>query len=507
MNPLPDWFHERVDRYLVGELPPQEFAEFQQLLTDSEEAREEFVRFNAIHTMLPAEMRARESTQKFLQTIPDLESASRRPAWQYLLAFSIGIFFCGAVLFIGLNRGDAETSQPVAWLSDAQNCSWQEGEDPSLQLQPGSKLNLLQGLAQIQLSRGAVVILEGPSRIEILDDNGIRMERGKLSARVPESAHGFVVVSPQGKIIDRGTEFGVSVSEQGQSEVRVFEGLVEATGTDSHMREVKVAERFALNSNKVEHVKDVETNAEFTRAIVLPPRIVPQIRHLTFREAIPGTLQDRDQAGIGFTHRLPGTGSALLESDVNLKLNREVGRLELTTTDSDINNQILLNNGEYFGIRLADLGFTGTEDFEILARIPAIPDLQEVGQFGVYAGTRSDRVIRGGLIASRREDYRQFMTNNNGGVDRDSNFVGLYNRGEDSKIILRRVDGKYTMSVESETSGFTTSLNIRHPSYLDQEKDLQVGLFGANTRSEVRRTLFIREVKITVWTKVVTDKK
>ena len=48
---------------------------------------------------------------------------------------------------------------------------------------------------------------------------------------------------------------------------------------------------------------------------------------------------------------------------------------------------------------LAELGFTGREDFEISATIPDIPGLKEVGQFGLYAGSQSDTNIRGGLIS------------------------------------------------------------------------------------------------------------
>ena len=84
--------------------------------------------------------------------------------------------------------------------------------------------------------------------------------------------------------------------------------------------------------------------------------------------------------------------------DPNLFLNVPEKRLELTTTNSDINVQINMPTGEYFGIPLADLGFTGREDFAISVTIPDIPALQRVGQFGLYAGDRSNRMIRGGLI-------------------------------------------------------------------------------------------------------------
>src|SRR5581483_6426258 len=107
----------------------------------------------------------------------------------------------------------------------------------------------------------------------------------------------------------------------------------------------------------------------------------------------------RDAAGLpsGLTHRLPRTGARLPERDPNLRLDTARGRLELTTTKSDINTQYKLDQGEYLGVRLSDLGFTGKEDFAIAVTIPDIPALEFVGQFGLYTGSSSKKNIRGGV--------------------------------------------------------------------------------------------------------------
>jgi hypothetical protein len=205
--------------------------------------------------------------------------------------------------------------------------------------------------------------------------------------------------------------------------------------------------------------------------------------------------------GTGLTHRLPGTGGRLAAHDDNLLLDPDGGRLSLTTTDSDINRQTNLDAGEYLGVRLADLGFTGAEDFAVTVAIPKIPALRSVGQFGLYAGTRSDRNIRGGVISKAEPgQYAQFLVNNNGGRDGDAHFVGLSSVGDDLRLILRRAGGKYTLAVDNETAGGSTTLAIRHPDFLDGERDLYVGLFAANTRSEERKALVIKEVQVTVWT-------
>ena len=241
--------------------------------------------------------------------------------------------------------------------------------------------------------------------------------------------------------------------------------------------------------------------ARYVRAIQPLPVHIPRTLRLDFAGSVVGTLRDAQGRGIGLTHRLPGTGDDLPGTDPNLLLRPDRRALELTTTRSDINTQDQMATGEYLGVRLSDLGFTGTEDFEIRVTISNIPGLQVVGQFGLYAGTRSDRNIRGGLISWPRPDsYRLYLVNNFGGRDSDLYEVGLMTTGDDLRLILRRLGGQYSMVVNNLKRNSSSTLAIAHPSFLDTETDLYLGLFGANTQSDDRKTLTIREFSVTVWT-------
>src|SRR5262249_44784308 len=147
-----------------------------------------------------------------------------------------------------------------------------------------------------------------------------------------------------------------------------------------------------------------------------PPLVRPRTLRLAFDRPVAGSIRGADGSGIGLTHRLPGTGAGLPQRDLNLRLDPGRGQLELTTTKSDINTQHQLHHGEYLGVRLSDLGFTGPEDFAVTATILNIPALEFVGQFGLYAGARSDRNIRGGVIGRRAlGQYTQFLVNNEDG--------------------------------------------------------------------------------------------
>jgi hypothetical protein len=391
----------------------------------------------------------------------------------------------------------------LAWLVNAQNCQWADGAAPA-DMKRGTVLNIDRGLAEVKFRAGAVVLLEGPARLELLTGNSARLLHGRLTGRVTGPVKGFELLSPRGKVIDLGTEFGVSVAEGGETDVYVFKGKVQAVGGDAKVLDLTQAQSARIDAGgaSVRPNAGPADAAAFVRDIVAPPVIEPKTSRMNFGKAYDGTLADAVGSGTGLTHRLPGTGHLLPETDPNLVVDSESGRLALTTTKSDINGQRGLATGEYLGVRLADLGFTGPEDFEVQVFMPNIPALQNVGQFGLYAGAKCDKVIRGGLISRGAEGpYTIFMTNNDGGRDLDSHFLGLFSMGDDLRIRLKRTNGKYAMTVENVTTGSASTLAIRHPAFLDPERDLYVGLFGANTGSEIRRTLFIKEFAVTVWTK------
>jgi len=529
-----------VDDYLSGALDEPGVAELDEMLCAESAARAYFVRYAGLDTGLRLEMRAQQAGRRALDTIEQQGSgrpvqsavtvagrtersrSSGRQAVAIILAACLAV--AASVWLLG--KKDNSRERAVAWLVNAQNCQWGgdvngavnedvNGDADSAMnvagdLHAGRVLELVRGLAEIRFECGASAVVEGPAQLEFLSATRVRLLRGKLAAKVPHLASGFEVLSPQGKVIDLGTEFGVQVTEQGTTEVVVFDGKVTAHAGE-HGR--SAAASVSLTKNQSARITDgkvvlreaqpMGATEQFVRAIVPPPVITPRTLRLTFDRDVAGSLRDADGMGTGLTHRLPGTGSNVAANDPNLRLEATTGRLELTTTRSDINRQVRLANGEYLGIRLSDLGFTGREDFAVTATVPNIPALEDFGQFGLYAGTQSDRNIRGGFIKWGKRDpgyNTQFLVNNDGGVDTDVHKVGLLSPGADLRLTLRRTDKKYSLTVENLTDGGSSTLAIRHPEFLDAEADLFVGLFGANPYSDVRKTLTVKEFAVTVWT-------
>ena len=534
---LPAEFLDLVDDYCSGLIDEAGVGRLEALLLGSHEARRHFAEYFQHHTEIHFAIRASRATGAVLERLaaegrdpsgPGGEDpARRRRSWSVRgrwlgLAALVATAAAVMVAWLGSSSGpglarktgspavaEGPSEENIAWLVNAQDCRWDDaGQRPGRDMRAGKELHLIGGLAEIEFDCGARVILQGPAGLRLASGRSAQLLKGTLTVRVPPRAHGFTVLTPHNKVVDLGTEFGLSVDDAGAATVRVFRGEVVAYPLQSGRAPdpgvtIRQDQAARLDGRTVDREPPGpgEDPVKYVRVIEPPPVLTPRTLRLDFSGPVAGTIQDGQGHGIGLTRRLPGTGSDLPEDDPNLRLRADRQALELTTTRSDINTQDRMATGEYLGVRLRDLGFTGSEDFEIQATIPSIPGLKVVGQFGLYAGSRSDRNIRGGLISWPRPDtYRLFLVNNSGGKDSDLHEVGLMTSGDDLRLTLRRTEGRYSLVVDDLTRKSSSTLKIAHPAFLDGEAGLHVGLFGANTQSDLPKTLTVRELTVTVWT-------
>jgi hypothetical protein len=117
----------------------------------------------------------------------------------------------------------------VGSLAGTASAAWMDGGElaEGVSLKKGQRLRLASGFASIRFAQGAEVVLEGAADFEITGPNQATLHLGNVTASVPESAHGFTIDGPDGRVVDLGTRFGVRVSNAGM-EVHVLEGKVEA---------------------------------------------------------------------------------------------------------------------------------------------------------------------------------------------------------------------------------------------------------------------------------------
>ena len=124
-------------------------------------------------------------------------------------------------------------------------------------LKPG-EISLVEGNLEITFDSGAVIFLQGRSSLNLETEKRAFLNYGKMSARVPEEAIGFIVNTPQGTVVDLGTEFAISVDKENAMEVHVIEGEVEAdsiSGNQPKLLKKDEAIRIEKNGSLVEDTK------------------------------------------------------------------------------------------------------------------------------------------------------------------------------------------------------------------------------------------------------------
>ncbi|MCG8600781.1 MAG: FecR family protein, partial [Verrucomicrobiales bacterium] len=176
------------------------------------------------------------------EPIPNKARPARRFPQQWLAA-AAGIVLAGfaAILFGG--RSEQSSNSPgVARLVASVDAEWKRDPHRENENLPAGDHELLSGSVDLDFVDGAQVSLSGPARFKLISSRHIHLETGNLVARIPDEALGFIVTSPQSEVIDLGTEFGLSVSEEGLTDVHVIDGLVEVFPRKAGTWGVKVSE-------------------------------------------------------------------------------------------------------------------------------------------------------------------------------------------------------------------------------------------------------------------------
>ncbi len=174
----------------------------------------------------------------------------------------------------------AASSEYVGILLDTEDAIW-GNNDLSDDIPYGTKfaagqaLWLKSGIARIRFQSGAGVVLEGPAKIELCSPLQALLHFGKLSAYVPDEAHGFTVETLKIQIVDLGTRFGAVVDESGEAEVHVFEGEVDV--------KPMAADRQVTNLKASQALRFSPENANGAEISVTPSKFadVPTLAQLT----------------------------------------------------------------------------------------------------------------------------------------------------------------------------------------------------------------------------------
>jgi hypothetical protein len=232
---------------LEGRLGPEDLARLEKAILEDTEVRDYCVDYfiTAAAVRRSSQGTGDRSGTDFLTALRQGKTrVAQRPWWTkpWIQAVAAAVILAVSLFWMLAHTESKPTGPVVGRLTDQYRVLWQS---PHKGLRPAANIHtglfrLHEGLACIELTQGAKVILQAPCVFSMDGPNEMTLISGKLAAVVGPDAHGFIVRTRTAVLTDMGTEFGVIADSQGRVEAQVFDGRVmlapspEASGqTDS----------------------------------------------------------------------------------------------------------------------------------------------------------------------------------------------------------------------------------------------------------------------------------
>lgn len=257
-------WQDQFDRYIEGRLSQEQINQLEVALDGNTEAKTSFVKYLHLHALLQS-----DGENLLTQSRIPLIEFPVKQRWLVTVRYAAMVsFLLGCVWLLrgdfgngkgalvndqvgtALAKTQTKVSAPsivvqkeegirkevlkpvsVATLADTRECKWAGSSLPTsngARLGVG-KLHLLEGLATVLFDGGAQVTMEAPALMEVVSADKCRLISGGLVGFVKKGAEGFQVETADAMVTDYGTRFGVTVGEDGRSEVVVLEGEVGVT--------------------------------------------------------------------------------------------------------------------------------------------------------------------------------------------------------------------------------------------------------------------------------------
>lgn len=264
-DPALDEAYDLFEKTIEASLSPEENERLQQLLSQSPAVRKTYLQYMHLNACLHwKNVPVSEADNYDFVEAAGMSEPSQRFGWlrgsMLTTAMLVGLaasllFLISGMLMSQRGGTNGQGASPlIATLVETKGCSWGDSSLPTAQ---GSALTegtfrLILGMATLKFESGALVTIEAPVELELVDPMNCRLIDGTLVADIPPQAKGFRVSTQSAILVDQGTSFGVVVDqESGLTDVQVFEGIVD------------VAQRSTLKKQRMEtgeraFINDVE---------------------------------------------------------------------------------------------------------------------------------------------------------------------------------------------------------------------------------------------------------
>lgn len=129
-----------------------------------------------------------------------------------------------------VQRGSDESDggrapQFVGVLRQGPYCEWDVQPVSSAAQFAAGKLALKTDVVELDFDSGTNLVLEAPCQLVVLSSDSAKLMSGNVFVNVTDLSNGFTLETPEGTIIDEGTEYAVALDDE-SAEVHVFDGSV-----------------------------------------------------------------------------------------------------------------------------------------------------------------------------------------------------------------------------------------------------------------------------------------
>lgn len=329
-----------TDLYLAGVLSADEAAELHGRLLGAEAARVQFDRHVAGHRSTHSET----SSPTAAELVAHWEASTESPApaeavmapsyihvSKALRAWCAGsaLATCTVIgLIVFLREGSLPLFEPpatteqmpgaVASLRHAAGVAWIDATNEVFLGQTFSRgpLKIAAGVVQLEFGSGARLVVEGPASLQLISSNEAFLHSGKVTAHVPDRAHGFKITAPSVAVTDLGTEFGLHAVSNAPAEVHVFSGVIEMARLTTPPRRMTQGQAARIRGARV---RNFSSN---TRGFIFEPDVAAREvdeqdqRYRTWKKAAQ-ELSNDSAALVHYTFEDQNGGSRPLANHVS----------------------------------------------------------------------------------------------------------------------------------------------------------------------------------------------
>lgn len=221
---------ELADRAIDGTLTRADAEELDQLLDGDLAMTQLYVQYVGLHAALCAEAAGETTGAWQALDRAHVESDRRRRRQQVrqaaaVLAAGMCLFLIVGYLALTWRYAVAEVVQKSSQFAWAEK---PRAENGTVRLR--DKLHIASGFADLRFRNGVALSVRGPALVNVISGSEIHLEYGQVLSRVPTDAIGFTITTPDGRLVDLGTEFLVSRSSGTRTATTVRQGLIEIQG-------------------------------------------------------------------------------------------------------------------------------------------------------------------------------------------------------------------------------------------------------------------------------------